>query len=60
MKRKIPLGQKRWKEIIRNIETHNQGLADTLAIMADPDLQKIIKESDKEIKSGTLMAVDLV
>ena len=34
---------------------HDQGLADTLAIMADPKLQKLLEESKKDIKRGRLI-----
>ena len=47
----VLIGAKEWKEIIETIEMHDQGLADTLAITADPDLQNLLKESAKEIKS---------
>ncbi len=51
----IFIGAKEWKEIIETIEMHDQGLADTLAITADPKLQALLKESEKEIKSGKLI-----
>ena len=60
MKRKIPLGQKRWKEIIKNIERRNQGLADTLALIADHKLQRFIKLSEKDIRSGQLIPLSEV
>jgi hypothetical protein len=39
---------------------HDQGLADTLAITADPKLQAVLKEGEKEIESGKLIPLDEV
>ena len=38
------IGAKEWKEIIETLEMHDQGLADTLALTADPELQAVIKD----------------
>ena len=54
----VLIGAKEWKEIIETIEMHDQGLADTLAITADPELQNLLKESEKEIKKGRLVPLD--
>jgi prevent-host-death family protein len=54
------IGAKEWKEIIEALEMHDQGLADTLAITADPELQAIIKAGEKEISSGKLIPLDEV
>ena len=56
----VLVGAKAWKEIIEAIEMHDQGLADTLAITADPDLQDFLKKGEKEIKSGKLIPLDKV
>lgn len=56
----VLIGAKEWKEIIETIEMHDQGLADTLAITADPDLQNLLSESEKEIKAGKLIPLDEV
>ena len=56
----VLIGAKEWKEIIETIEMHDQGLADTLAITADPELQNLLKESEKEIKTGKLVPLDQV
>jgi prevent-host-death family protein len=56
----VLVGAKEWKEIIETIEMHDQGLADTLAITADPELQALLKESEKEITSGKLVPMDEV
>ena len=56
----VLIGAKEWKEIIEKLEIHDQGLADTLAITADPKLQEHFKESEKEINSGKLIPLDEV
>ncbi len=56
----ILVGAKEWKEIIGAIEIHDQGLADTLAITADPELQDFLKQSEKEIKTRKLIPLDEV
>lgn len=63
-KGKKPMGVlidvKEWKEIIEAIEMHDQGLADTLTIMADLKLQDFLKVSEKEIKSRRIVPLDEV
>jgi prevent-host-death family protein len=56
----ILIGAKEWKEVIETIEMHDQGLADTLAITADPELQDFLKESEKEISSRKLITLNEV
>lgn len=54
----VLIGAKEWEEIVEAMEMHDQSLADTLAIIADPKLQALLKESEKEIKSGKLIPLD--
>jgi prevent-host-death family protein len=56
----VLIGAKEWKEIVETIEMHDQGLADALAITADPKLQAVLKQSEKEIESGKLIPLDEV
>ena len=56
----IFIGAKEWKEIVETIEMHDPGLADTLAITADPQLQILLKEGEKEIAAGKLIPLDEV
>jgi prevent-host-death family protein len=56
----VVVGTKEWKKIIETIEMHDQGLADTLALTANPELQEIIKEGEKDIKAGKLIPLDEV
>ena len=43
----VLVGAKEWKEIIEKIEMYDQGLADTLALMADPELQALLEEGEE-------------
>jgi prevent-host-death family protein len=56
----VLIGTKEWKEIIETIEMHDQGLADTLAITADSELQAFLKGGAEEIGSGKLIPLDEV
>ena len=56
----VLIGAKEWKEIVKAIEMHDQALANTLAMTADPKLQAILKESEEEIASGKLIPLDEV
>jgi prevent-host-death family protein len=56
----VLIGAKEWKEIIETIEMHDQGLADTLAITADPELKALLKDSEREITSGKLVPLEEV
>ena len=56
----VLIGAREWKEIIETIEMHDQGLADTLAIMADPELQALLKKGEEDIKAGRLIPLDEV
>ena len=56
----VLIGAKEWKDIIDTIEMHDQGLADTLAIMADPELQALLEEGEEDTKAGRLIPLDEV
>ena len=47
-----------WKEMIQVIEKHNPSLADTLAIMADPELQKLLEENAKDVDNGNFITIE--
>src|SRR6266498_5681532 len=51
----VLIGAKEWKDIIDTIEMHDQGLADTLAIMADPELQALLEEGEENIRKGNVI-----
>ncbi len=42
------------------IEKHDSGLADTLAIMSNPAVQKILTQSEKDIHNKKLIPLDRV
>jgi hypothetical protein len=44
-----------WQEMIRVIEQHNPGLADTLAVMADPELQTMLEEGARAVQNGSVV-----
>ena len=54
----VLIGTKEWKRIIEAIELHDQGLSDTLAITADPELQKVLKDGEKDIRNGKLSLLE--
>ena len=56
----VLVGAREWKEIVDAIEMHDQGLADTLAITADPELQAILKDGEKDVKSAKLVPLSEV
>lgn len=60
MSRTFFLEIKNWKRIINAIETKNRGLADTLAIMADPKSALLLKKGEKDIRQGLLVPLDEV
>jgi hypothetical protein len=40
------------------IEVHVPGLADNLAIMSNPDAQKVIAEGEKDFKKGDVILLE--
>jgi prevent-host-death family protein len=56
----VLIGAKEWKEIVETIEMHDQGLADTLAITADPEFQMLLKKGENDVRSGKLIPLDEV
>lgn len=52
------ISAQKWKEVIETIEIHDQGLADTLAITANTEIQNLLKEGEKEIKAGNLTPLE--
>jgi hypothetical protein len=54
------VGSREWNQIIETLEMHDQGLADTLAIMADPELQEELLQGEKDAKKGNVISWDEV
>ena len=52
------IGTKEFQEMLKIIEAHDPGLADTLAIMSNPDAQAVIEEGEKEAQAGKLIPLD--
>ena len=49
------IGTKEFQEMLKSIEAHDPGLADTLAIMSNPDAQAVIEEGEKDAQAGNLI-----
>ena len=54
------IGVKEFKRILELIEKHDPGLADTLAIMSNPDVQAILNEGEEDVKAGKLIPFEEV
>ena len=52
------IGTQEFKEIIKLLEKHNPALADTLAIMTNPEVQAIFAEDEKHLKVGKTIPLD--
>ena len=49
------IGTQEFGRILELIETYDPALADTLAIMTNPEIEDVLKEGDKAIQKGELM-----
>ena len=54
----IVIGTKEFGEMLKIIEAHDPGLADTLAIMSNPDVQDVIAAGEKEAQAGNLIPLE--
>jgi prevent-host-death family protein len=55
------IGTKEFREMLKIIEAHDPGLADTLAIMANPEVQAILDEGEEDVKAGrTILLEDVL
>ena len=52
------VGANEWREMIKALEKYNPGLADTLALMADPALEKMLDDGEQDIKAGRTLPFD--
>ncbi len=52
------IGTKEFKVILKLIEKHDPGLADTLAIMTNPEVQKVFEEDEDNIRKSKLIPLD--
>lgn len=54
------IGAKEFKRILELIEKYDPGLADTLAVMSNKEVQKILNEGEEDIKKGNLTPLEKV
>ncbi len=52
------IGTKEFAEMLKIIEAHDPGLADTLAIMTNPEVEQIIAEGEENLKTGNTLPFD--
>jgi len=49
------VGIKVFRQMVRLMEKHDPGLADTLAIMSNPEIEALLKESEEDKKAGRVL-----
>ena len=54
----ILIGTKEFGEMLKIIGVHDPGLADTLALMSNPEAQAVIEEGEKDQQAGNLIPLD--
>jgi PHD/YefM family antitoxin component YafN of YafNO toxin-antitoxin module len=52
------IGTQEFSRMLELIETYDPALADTLALMADPELEELLKQGDGAIQKGDMVAFD--
>jgi hypothetical protein len=52
------IGNREFAEILKVLEKYDRGLADTLAIMSNPEIQAILEEGEADIKAGRLIPLE--
>lgn len=52
------IGTKEFAEMLKIIEEHDPGLADTLAIMTNPEVQAILDEGEENRKAGKTIPLE--
>lgn len=53
------IGTQEFGRILELIETYDPGLADTLALMANPELEELLRAGEEAIQKGDLTPFDL-
>jgi len=53
------IGTQEFVRILELIETYDPGLADTLALMANPELEELLRTGETAIQKGNLAPFDL-
>lgn len=54
------VGAKEFQSYLNYLEEHDPGLADTLAIMSNPEVQTILEEGEAAIKAGDVVLLEKV
>ena len=54
----VLFGAQEFSQILELIEKYDPGLADTLAILADPELQAILETSGQDIAAGRTVPIE--
>jgi prevent-host-death family protein len=54
----VIVGTKEFAKMLEIIEAHDPGLADTLAIMSNPEVQDVLREGEEDIKKGNLIPLE--
>jgi hypothetical protein len=52
------VGTKIFTQMLALVEKYDPGLADTLAVMSNPEIQAILEAGDKDIKEGKVRPFD--
>ena len=52
------IGTKEFTRMLKIIEAHDPGLADTIAILSNPEVQQILDEGERDIEEGRLISLD--
>ncbi|OGF99034.1 hypothetical protein A2153_01710 [Candidatus Gottesmanbacteria bacterium RBG_16_38_7b] len=54
------IGVKEFKRILELIDKYDPGLADTLAVLSNQEVQKILSQGEEDIKTGNLTPLEKV
>jgi prevent-host-death family protein len=54
----ILVGTKEFLRMLKTIEAHDPGLADTMAIMSNPEVQEILEAGEENMKNGELISLE--
>lgn len=54
------IGAHEFRAFVLYLEKHNPGLADTLAIMSNPEVQKILEEGEEDVREGRLIPLEKI
>jgi PHD/YefM family antitoxin component YafN of YafNO toxin-antitoxin module len=52
------IGTQEFRLILAVLEKHDPALADSLAIMSNPEVQELLSAGEADVKAGTLLSVE--